>query len=185
MQWDSFSRDWGTTCEATKLVLIDEVHMLNEDRGATLEACVARLRMRMPATRIIAASATISNPGDLSEWLGVSSPFIFGAEYRPVPLQTIVQCYPRSGKDNEFLFDKRLTHHLGGIIQQYSSGRPTLVFCATRKGAQESAQILAGESQQLFRRQSDDHNGRLARLREASQTIEDLDLRKCIQWGFR
>ena len=183
MQWDSFSRDWGTTCEATKLVLIDEVHMLNEDRGATLEACVARLRMRMPATRIIAASATISNPGDLSEWLGVSSPFIFGAEYRPVPLQTIVQCYPRSGKDNEFLFDKRLTHHLGGIIQQYSSGRPTLVFCATRKGAQESAQILAGESQQLFRRQSDDHNGRLARLREASQTIEDLDLRKCILSG--
>jgi ATP-dependent DNA helicase HFM1/MER3 len=184
-QWDSFSRGWDATCEATKLVLIDEVHMLNEDRGATLEACVARLRMRMPSTRLIAASATISNPLDLSEWLGVSSPLIFGEEFRPVPLQTIVQTYPRNqgGKDNEFLFDKRLTHHLGGIIQQHSGGRPTLVFCATRKGAQEAAQTLAGESQQLFRRQSADHSERLARLRQASAGIENAELRACVVSG--
>lgn len=182
VQWDTFSRKWETICEATKLVLIDEVHMLNEDRGATLEACVARLRTRMPNVRLIAASATISNPLDLSEWLGVSSPLIFGAEFRPVPLQTIVQCYPKNENFNEFLFDKRLTNHLGGVIQQHSSGRPTLVFCATRNGAQQAAQTLASESQQLFRPQSD-HDGRLFRLRQASQTIENPELRTCVLSG--
>ena len=179
-KWDSFSRSWENSgCEATKLVLIDEVHMLNEERGATLEACVARLRMRMPATRIIACSATISNPLDLSEWLGVSSPMIFGAEFRPVPLRTIVQPYPK-GSTSEFLFDKRLTHHLSSTIQQYSDGRPTLVFCATRAGAADAAKSLANESQQLLQRQPG-LTERLERLRQASQTVQDAQLAECLR----
>lgn len=64
------------------LLLVDEVHMLSEDRGPTLEAgVVCRLRtlgsMRELATtnlssmRILAASATIPNVHDIARWLSV------------------------------------------------------------------------------------------------------------------
>lgn len=53
------------------LVMIDEVHLLNEDRGATLEAIVSRMKTMKHAEslrgshssrlRIIAVSATIPN----------------------------------------------------------------------------------------------------------------------------
>lgn len=63
------------------LVLIDEVHLLNEPRGAALEAIVCRIKMlsRNPEmkssplahVRFVAVSATIPNIGDLAEWLMV------------------------------------------------------------------------------------------------------------------
>lgn len=174
-KWDSYSRTWGSQCEATKLVLIDEVHLLNEDRGATLETCVARLRMRMPNTRLIAASATVSNPDDVAKWLG-AEPRIFGEEYRPVPLQTHVRGFPPA--NNDFLFEKRLTPHLSSTIQQYSDGRPTLIFCATRKGAADTAKTLAADSR-LFRGLPG-HDARLRNLAAAAQSVENQELRGCI-----
>lgn len=64
------------------LLLVDEVHMLSEDRGPTLEAgVVCRLRtlgsMRgltstnLSNMRILAASATIPNVHDIARWLSV------------------------------------------------------------------------------------------------------------------
>ncbi|KAL2620884.1 hypothetical protein R1flu_001089 [Riccia fluitans] len=61
------------------LVLIDEVHLLNDTRGAALEAIVSRMKMlsRYPELkesaisriRFVAVSATIPNIEDLGEWL--------------------------------------------------------------------------------------------------------------------
>jgi ATP-dependent DNA helicase HFM1/MER3 len=60
------------------LFLIDEVHLLNEDRGAILEAVVSRMNtMRdfapesISPLRYIALSATIPNIEDIAEWLQV------------------------------------------------------------------------------------------------------------------
>lgn len=47
-KWDSLSRRWRNSTEfiqSIKLFMIDEVHLLNEDkRGATLDAIVARMK---------------------------------------------------------------------------------------------------------------------------------------------
>ncbi|KAL3683463.1 hypothetical protein R1sor_001485 [Riccia sorocarpa] len=61
------------------LLLIDEVHLLNDTRGAALEAIVSRMKMlaRYPELkescisriRFVAVSATIPNIEDLGEWL--------------------------------------------------------------------------------------------------------------------
>jgi len=77
----------------------------------------------------MAISATIQNIQDIGEWLDVPrhSIFAFGEEVRPVKLTTIVKGFPMTKTD--FLFERRLNDHLAGIIQQYSKGRPTLVFC--------------------------------------------------------
>jgi ATP-dependent DNA helicase HFM1/MER3 len=57
------------------LVLIDEVHLLNDPRGASLEAVVSRIKMLsrlghmksspLANVRFIAVSATISNAEDI------------------------------------------------------------------------------------------------------------------------
>jgi replicative superfamily II helicase len=53
-----------------KLLLIDEIHMLNyEERGATLEAIVSRIMSLNSKVRIIAVSATIPNIYEVGEWL--------------------------------------------------------------------------------------------------------------------
>ena len=46
-KWDSFTRKWKDhryVMKGIRLMMIDEVHLLNTDRGATLEAIVARMQ---------------------------------------------------------------------------------------------------------------------------------------------
>jgi replicative superfamily II helicase len=60
-----------------RLLLIDEVHMLNfEERGATLEAIVSRIMSLNATVRIVAVSATIPNITEVAEWLKVPKPCI-------------------------------------------------------------------------------------------------------------
>lgn len=78
-KWDSMTRKWrdyGTLITSVNLFLIDEVHLLNENRrGPTLEAVVSRMRtVRMfteqkEPLRFVACSATIPNASDIAEWL--------------------------------------------------------------------------------------------------------------------
>ncbi|XP_020099757.1 ATP-dependent DNA helicase MER3 homolog isoform X3 [Ananas comosus] len=113
------------------LMLIDEVHLLNDPRGAALEAIVSRTKMlsRIPDmrstpladVRFIAVSATIPNIEDLAEWLLVPPQGIkrFGEEMRPVKLTTKVFGYAPAR--NDFLFERRLQnfifvgYHNGGL----------------------------------------------------------------------
>ena len=48
---------------------------------------------------------------------------------------------------NAFKFDFNLSYRLNDIIQKYSEGKPTLVFCCTRKGAQQAAKIVSDSCQ--------------------------------------
>lgn len=93
---------------------IDEVHLLAEERGATLEVIVSRMRSANPEIRFVAVSATVPNIEDVAVWLGPgkASPdrpvskdadgkplppmarvMKFGDEFRPVPLQKYVTSY--------------------------------------------------------------------------------------------
>lgn len=49
---------------------IDEVHLLAEERGSTLEVVVARMKRNANTTRFIAVSATVPNIEDVGVWLG-------------------------------------------------------------------------------------------------------------------
>lgn len=79
--------------------------------------------------RYVAVSATIPNAKDLASWLNVpaSGLFTFGDEIRPVKLQTVVRGYTPTKTD--FLFERRLNTFLPGVIAEFSSGQPAMVFC--------------------------------------------------------
>lgn len=60
---------------------------------------------------------------------------LLGPEYRPVPLEIKIMTFRGSDKtkDNMFLYERNLTYKLPAVIDQYSDGKPVLVFCAARK----------------------------------------------------
>lgn len=114
-KWDSMTRklkDQLKLVQMVKLFLIDEVHILKETRGATLEAVVSRMKSVGSHVRFLAISATVPNSEDIATWLGKnpSTQHLparherFGEEFRPVKLQKFV--YGLQGSMNDFAFDK-------------------------------------------------------------------------------
>lgn len=117
-KWDSMTRKWRDhqkLMDLVKLFLIDEVHILKEDRGACLETVVSRMKSVGNGVRFVALSATVPNPEDIAEWLGRNpenpmSPAtmkVFGEEFRPVKLRKFVKGVPACG-ENDFAFDKKI-----------------------------------------------------------------------------
>ncbi|XP_012081222.3 DExH-box ATP-dependent RNA helicase DExH17 [Jatropha curcas] len=176
------------------LLLIDEVHLLNDPRGAALEAIVSRIKMLahnpemksspLSCVRLLAVSATIPNIEDIAEWLSVPVQGIkrFGEEMRPVKLTTKVFGYTPA--KNDFLFEKRLQNYIFDLLIQYSRGKSALVFCSTRKGAQEAAQRLSqiamtfGYSNPFIKDREQQE-----RLREASLSCSDKQMQSYILYG--
>jgi ATP-dependent DNA helicase HFM1/MER3 len=116
-KWDSMTRKWKDhikLMQMIRLFLIDEVHMIKEERGPTLEAVVSRMKSIGTAVRFIALSATVPNSGDIATWLGKDSTHQhipasrerFGEEFRPVRLQKHVVGYHT--RANDFAFDSTL-----------------------------------------------------------------------------
>lgn len=109
-KWDSMTRKWKDhikLMQLVKLFLIDEVHILKESRGATLEAVVSRMKSVDSNVRFVALSATVPNSEDVATWLGKdhtnqhlpAQREVFGEEFRPVQLQKFVYGLPFRGND--------------------------------------------------------------------------------------
>ena len=115
-KWDSITRKWRDhhkLMELVRLFLIDEVHILKEDRGASLEAVVSRMKSTGKNVRFVALSATVPNSGDIATWLGKDSESphlpaarqVFGEQFRPVLLQKHVLGI-NSNAQNDFQFEQ-------------------------------------------------------------------------------
>jgi len=82
---DSLIRHRAVWLSLISLVVVDEVHLLNDvDRGPTLEILITMLRVLIPKAQVIALSATIGNPKELADWLGAN---LVIDDWRPVPLK--------------------------------------------------------------------------------------------------
>ena len=84
--------------QIVRLLIIDEVHLLHEDRGAVIESLVARTLRQVESSqtmiRIVGLSATLPNYLDVARFLRVNfykGLFFFDGRFRPVPLtQTFI-----------------------------------------------------------------------------------------------
>ncbi|RKF59682.1 putative helicase mug81 [Erysiphe neolycopersici] len=96
-KWDVITRkSTGDTelVQKVRLLIIDEVHMLHDDRGSVLESLIARTQRQVESTqsliRIVGLSATLPNYFDVADFLKVNrytGLFYFDASFRPVPLE--------------------------------------------------------------------------------------------------
>ncbi|XP_045516918.1 probable ATP-dependent DNA helicase HFM1 [Pieris brassicae] len=133
-----------------------------------------------PKIRFIAVSATVSNPEDVATWLGTPEQpavfYKFGDECRPVKLNLVVEGYPCAEGSSIFKFDIILNYKLWPIIQRYHNGKPTLIFCNTRKSVALTAETLSREITVGF---TNDQRARLAALASTIKTKKIQSLILC------
>jgi len=175
---------WNSVPQFAKniaLLFIDDIHFLGN--SATFEAIISRTKAgsQYHKPRVIAiSSASIPNLCDFAEWLQVSKNCVktFGEEYRSIPIEKHVLGYP--DLRNEFLFERSLNPKLPEIIQEFSSGKQTLIFCQTQRSSIEACEQLVIEmSQDPI--QSDLQS---MKLKEASTRLADPALRQFILKGI-
>jgi len=81
---DSLTRHHAPWLKYVKVVVIDEIHLLNDPgRGPTLEILITMLRELLKDVQILGLSATIGNPEELSQWLDAG---LVVDNWRPVKL---------------------------------------------------------------------------------------------------
>mmetsp|Transcript_11324 Transcript_11324/g.39302 ORF Transcript_11324/g.39302 Transcript_11324/m.39302 type:complete len:1241 (-) Transcript_11324:3157-6879(-) len=95
-KWDIVTRKGGDRAytQLVRLIIIDEIHLLHDDRGAVLESIIARtirqVEQTQDAVRLVGLSATLPNYQDVAALLRVkpeTGMFFFDNSFRPVPLQ--------------------------------------------------------------------------------------------------
>ncbi|KAM9459939.1 putative ATP-dependent DNA helicase HFM1 isoform 2-T5 [Salvelinus alpinus] len=194
-KWDSMTRKWRDNCllQLVRLFLIDEVHVVKDPmRGATLEVVVSRMKavhayraaenpQEDLSMRFVAVSATIPNTKDIADWLcddrDPATCLEMDESHRPVKLRKVVLGFPCSSNQTEFKFDLSLNYKMANIIQTYSDQKPTLVFCSTRKGVQQSATVLAKDARFIM---SIEHKQRLVNY---ANSLLDSKLRDLVLFG--
>lgn len=82
---DSLIRHHSPWIRDVKTVVVDEIHLLNDQgRGPTLEILITILKTMLKGMQFIGLSATIGNPKELAEWLEAE---LVEDDWRPVELK--------------------------------------------------------------------------------------------------
>ncbi|KAK6925102.1 Sec63 domain [Dillenia turbinata] len=148
-KWDVITRKSSdmSLSMLVKLLIIDEVHLLNDDRGSVIEALVARTLRQVESTqtmiRIVGLSATLPSYKEVAQFLRVNPEtglFFFDSSYRPVPLaqQYIGISEPnfaaRTELLNEICYKK--------VVESLHQGHQAMVFVHSRKDTGKTAAKL-------------------------------------------
>lgn len=160
-KWDVVTRKSGSEVgEAVTLFIVDEIHLLHDDRGAVLESIVARtLRFSETAQRqirLVGLSATLPNYGDVGSFMRVNPKkglFHFDRSYRPVPLsQTFIGVSEgtnsnstearrrKEGKIHELAWKK--------VKDALQRGHQAMIFVHSRKGTSNAAREMISRATQ-------------------------------------
>lgn len=121
-KYDIITRKGGERAynQLVRLIIIDEIHLLHDDRGPVLEAIIARTIRQMEQTkedvRMVGLSATLPNYADVADFLRVPRDglFFFNNSFRPVPLEqeyigiTEKKALKRYQAMNDIVYDKVL-----------------------------------------------------------------------------
>ncbi|CAI7794741.1 unnamed protein product [Closterium sp. NIES-54] len=148
-KWDVITRKSSDVSMASlvRLLVIDEVHLLNDDRGPVIETLVARTLRQVESSqsmiRIVGLSATLPNYTEVAQFLRVNLDtglFYFDASYRPVPLsqQYIGVSEPNFARRNTLMHEIAYEKAMNAV----KNGKQAMVFVHSRKDTVKTARIL-------------------------------------------
>lgn len=191
-KWDVITRKSSDTSytNLVRLIIIDEIHLLHDERGPVLESIVARTIRHEIATRdpvrLVGLSATLPNYRDVARFLRVDTKkglFFFDSTYRPCPL---AQCFigitekkaiKRYQAMNDACYDK---------VMQYAGQHQVIIFVHSRKETAKTARYLrdkAAEEGTLNKfLRSDIKASEL--LKAESESVKSTDLKDLLPTGF-
>lgn len=192
-KWDVITRKSTDTSytNLVRLMIVDEIHLLHDDRGPVLESIIARTIRRTDQTqdfvRIVGLSATLPNYKDVAAFLRVDvnkGLFYFDASYRPCPLQqqfvgiTEKKAIKRFQVMNEVCYEK--------VLDQVSKDNPVMVFVHSRKETAKTAKFLrdmAMERDQQTQFINPTGASRVI-LEQETANISDPNLKDLLAFGF-
>ncbi|KAF7292174.1 U5 small nuclear ribonucleoprotein helicase [Mycena indigotica] len=173
-----------------RLIIIDEIHLLHDERGPVLESIIARTIRRMEQTteyvRLVGLSATPPNYQDVATFLRVDDKkglFYFDSTYRPCGLQqqfigvTEKKAIKRYQITNEVCYEK--------VLDQAGKNQ-TLVFVHSRKEIAKTAKFLrdmAVEKETITQFVKPNAAVREI-LAEEANNVKDSNLRDLLPFGF-
>ncbi len=190
-KWDGVTRSWQKRdyVRAVRLVIIDEIHLLGEDRGPVLEVIVSRMRYISARTdqlcRLVGLSTALANAHDLADWLGIDprpgrGMFNFRPSVRPVPMEVHIRGFPGQHYCPRMATMNKPTYT---AIIEHSPKNPVLVFVASRRQTRLTALDLisycaaADEPKQFLHTAEDEMEG-------VALTIRDQALRHTLLYGI-
>lgn len=191
-KWDIVTRKAGdrTYTQLVRLIIIDEIHLLHDERGAVLEALVARTLRQVEFTRemvrLVGLSATLPNYRDVATFLRVRPDkglFFFDSSFRPVPLQqqyigvTEKKPLKRFHLMNQICYEK--------VLQQAGKNQ-VLIFTHSRAETVKTAKALRdlaveNDTDTQFVR---DNSASREILREEAEGAKSSDLQDILPYGF-
>lgn len=192
-KWDIVTRqgEGRAYTQLVKLVIIDEIHLLHDERGPVLESIVARVIRQVETSaepiRLVGLSATLPNYIDVAAFLRVKPEkglFFFDHSYRPVPLQmqyigvTERNAFKRFQLQNEICYEKSM--------DQRRNNNQILIFVHSRAETGKTAKALrdlAVERDELnfFVREG---GATSEILREEAASAKNADLKDILSYGF-
>ena len=193
-KWDVITRkatDLSYT-NLVRLIIIDEIHLLHDDRGPVLESIVSRTIRKMEQTgdpvRLIGLSATLPNYRDVASFLRVDPTkgmFHFDGSYRPCPLRqefvgiTEKKAIKQLKTMNDVTYTKVL-EHVGTNRNQM------IIFVHSRKETAKTARYIrdkALEMETIGQILRSDAGSREA-LNTEAESVNDRELKDLLPYGF-
>lgn len=193
-KWDVITRKANdlTYTSLVRLIIIDEIHLLHDDRGPVLESIVSRTIRKTEQTgepvRLVGLSATLPNYRDVASFLRVDitkNMFHFDGSYRPCPLRqefigvTDRKAIKQLKTMNDVTYNK-VMEHVGTNRNQM------IIFVHSRKETAKTARYIRDKAleldtiSQILRHDA----GSREVLTEASSQATDKDLKDILPYGF-
>ena len=186
-KWDGVSRGWKQRKYVRKvaLVVIDEIHMLGQDRGPILEVIASRMRYISAKLgtncRIVGLSTSLANPSDLADWMGIDRVglYNFTPSIRPIPLEIHIAGFPGNAYCPRMATMNKPTFQ---AIIEHSYDKPVLIFVSSRRQTRLTSMELINLSA------NSDHSPVFNRMDELDSIecdkISDETLRHTIKFGI-
>ncbi|KAJ1551678.1 DEIH-box ATPase, partial [Nowakowskiella sp. JEL0078] len=193
-KWDIITRkatDRSYT-NLVRLIIIDEIHLLHDDRGPVLEGIVARTIRNMEQTneavRLIGLSATLPNYKDVATFLRVepSGLFYFDGSYRPCPLRQTYVGITEKKAVKRFQLMNEIVYQT--VLEEIKAHNQLLVFCHSRKETAKTARAIkdmAIENETIGEILSQDAASReILRETAEDEKVKNADLKELLPYGL-
>ena len=193
-KWDVITRkatDMSYT-NLVRLIIIDEIHLLHDDRGPVLESIISRTIRKLEQTgdpvRLVGLSATLPNYRDVASFLRVDplkGLFHFDGSYRPCPLRQefIGVTDKKAIKQLKIMNDVCYTK----VLEQVGTNKQQmLIFVHSRKETAKTAKYIRDKALEM------ETIGQILRsdaasrevLTEEADGVADRDLKDLLPYGF-
>ncbi len=137
---DSLMRHRAQWIKDVDLLIVDEIHLIDSDRGPTIESIIMKFKYMFPKTQIIALSATIPNAEEIADWLNAQ---MVKSNWRPVKLVKGVYLDGILETTDGTIEIEPSKDPLNAIVKHFlNEGKNMLIFTQTRKGAEATAERL-------------------------------------------